>query len=162
MIISISIFILSVLFISSANSNAIFNDALDIMKSISNVCIEKEGASTRELSDILSLELPTTHVAKCFSACLLENVVIIKNGMFHKSGLIALGNMAIERDDKDRRDTIKAIADKCESIHDNDRCELALKLERCFENIIGKSLIDFLNLNESQELQNITAPAAIN
>ncbi|CAO1403020.1 unnamed protein product [Diamesa serratosioi] len=128
-----------------------------MMKSVINVCIEREGANKSDLSDIMSFDLPTTRIAKCFAACVLENVIIIKNGIFHKQGLIALGNMAIDKDDKERRGSLKVLAEKCESIHDNDRCDLALKLETCFQNVIGKRLIDFLNFNEIEELKMFTA-----
>lgn len=140
-----------------AYTEAVSDNALKMMKSVANVCIKKEGASKSDLVDILSLEIPSTRVAKCFSACMLENIVVIRNGMFHKPGLLAIGNIAIDKDDKERRSTIKDIAEKCVSIHDNDRCELALKLEQCFESVIGKSLIKFLNLDETEELKTITA-----
>ena len=132
---------------------AVSNNALKMMKSVSNVCMVKEGATKSDLSDILSLELPATRVAKCYSACLLENIVVIKNGMFHKTGLLAIGILAIDKNDTERLDIIKNIADKCDSINDPDRCELALKLEQCFEKVIGKSLKEFLNIDDVKELK---------
>lgn len=157
--INIAMLLLTTIFIVSslnfANTEAISGNALKMMKSVSNVCMEKEGATKSDLSDILSLEIPLTRVAKCFSACLLENIVVIQNGMFHKTGLLAIGSIAIDKDDIKSHDTLKEMADKCESINDTDRCELALKLEQCFEKVIGKSLANFLNLNETKELKNV-------
>ena len=149
--------IIIVLSLNFANTEPISENAMRMMKSVSNVCMDKEGATKSDLSDILSLEIPATREAKCFSACLLENIVVIKNGMFNKSGLLAIGSVAIDQDDEKRRDILKEMADKCESIQDTDRCELALKLEKCFEKVIGKSLSDFLNLNQTKELRSFLA-----
>ncbi|CAO1408955.1 unnamed protein product [Diamesa tonsa] len=149
--------IIIALSLNFAEIEALSKNELKIMKSVSNVCMDKEGAAKSDLSDILSLEIPATRVAKCYSACLLENIIVIKNGMFHKTGLLAIGSLAIDKDDTERSDILREMADQCESVNDDDRCELAVKLEKCFQKVIGKSLSGFLNLEETGELRSLLA-----
>uniref|UniRef100_A0A336KXA2 CSON000437 protein n=1 Tax=Culicoides sonorensis TaxID=179676 RepID=A0A336KXA2_CULSO len=118
------------------------DDELETMKTYAEPCFGKDGTTEDDFMHMFKENNdPETPAQKCLITCMQERVSIIKENKFDPENFKSIMKAA-------SRETsyvtiIDDIAKECESVTDDDRCELGYKLGLCYKEIAEKHGADF-------------------
>lgn len=110
-----------------------------LIKTASQSCKRAENASDKDVDDLSNGIAPETPEGKCLAACMGKKYNIIKDNKLSKDGL--MGALAMMTSDKEKKEKVGEVADKCLETADEDRCESAYKIWKCIED--GAKARDF-------------------
>ena len=97
-------------------------------------CKKSEGASDKDVEDVLNLIVPESKEGKCMCKCLQEQFGLVDNGLFQKETYMGYAEMVYGNDDAKMKQ-VEEIADEClkDQYKDPDGCEYAYKIGHCMK-----------------------------
>jgi len=105
-------------------------------------CRNETGASITDLNELDARMIPTTKIAKCFNACVMNKLGIMKENQFVPDELIKFAEMDDSMlkgtDGKTLKDATKDIVGDCKAVADPDKCEGAAKIRICLNDSAKK------------------------
>lgn len=114
----------------ASDKEQVKEQAMQMLRSMAQTCKEAEGASDDDVEAMIDDVMPESQVQKCFHSCVQQQFGVSDGQKFLKQGFLEIMMMAVG-DDKQQQGHAKEVAEECDGVANEDRCQLAVDIMTC-------------------------------
>uniref|UniRef100_A0A1Q3FRX2 Putative odorant-binding protein 56e n=1 Tax=Culex tarsalis TaxID=7177 RepID=A0A1Q3FRX2_CULTA len=122
--------VLVVLAYAQTEEESAKEQARQMLRSMAQKCKESEGATDDDVTAMIDDVMPESQVQKCFHSCVQQQFGVSDGAKFLKEGFLEI-MMMVYSEDEQKQGYAKEVAEECDGVANEDRCQLAVDIMTC-------------------------------